>query len=209
MIQPALNNFYPKIAGKDQSLMKIWVNNDVRSDLQWAMNHLRNSLGVKLLSSVSWNVDDADEVVFCDACLQGMAFWFPNHRRGFYSPVPPSLLGKTIFFYEAVAATSAIDNLRERRRDLKIILHTDSLNTVDIFNSLRCLSTFNPLLLFCVDTCISNKFDLRVLHVPGVENEVADAISRRNFEKALKLVPDLQISFFQPPHCATLGAAKK
>jgi hypothetical protein len=204
-----LNNFYPKIAGKDQSLMKIWVNNDVRSDLQWVMNHLRNSLGVKLLSSVSWNVDEDDEIVFCDACMQGMAFWFPNHRQGFYSPVPPTLLGKMIFVYEAVAATSAIDNLWERGRDLKIILYTDSLNTVDIFNSLHCLSAFNPLLLFCVDTCISNKFDLRVLHVPDVENEVADAISRRNFEKALKLVPDLQISWFQPPHCAMLGAAKK
>jgi hypothetical protein len=29
MICPALNNLYPKIAGKDQPLMKIWVNNEV------------------------------------------------------------------------------------------------------------------------------------------------------------------------------------
>lgn len=123
--------------------------------------------------------------------------------------VTPSLLGETIFFYEAVAATSAIDNLRQREHGLKIVLYTDSLNTIDIFNSLHCSSTFNPLLLFCVDTCTNNKFDLQVLHVPGVENEVADTISRRNFGKALKLVPDLQLSMFQPPHCAMLGAAKK
>jgi hypothetical protein len=33
MLHPALNNVYPKIAGKDKPLMKIWVNNDVRADL--------------------------------------------------------------------------------------------------------------------------------------------------------------------------------
>jgi hypothetical protein len=29
MIRPTLNNLYPKISGKDQPLMKIWVNNEV------------------------------------------------------------------------------------------------------------------------------------------------------------------------------------
>jgi hypothetical protein len=78
MVRPALNNLYPKIAGKDQSMMKIWVNNEVRSDLEWAMTHLRESLGVKLLSTVTWNMDEADKTIFCDACLQGLAFWYPN-----------------------------------------------------------------------------------------------------------------------------------
>jgi hypothetical protein len=119
-------------------------------------------------------------------------------------------MGETIFFYEAVAVTSVIDILQKRgTHHSKTVLYTDSMNTVDIFNSLRCQSAFNPLLLFCVDTCISNNFDLRVLHVPGVENEVADAISQHDFGKALRLVPDLQLSLFQPPHCAMLGATKK
>lgn len=209
MIRPALNNLYPKIAGKDQPLMKIWVN-EVRSDLQWAMRLLRNSLGVRLLSTVSWNSEDADEIIFCDACMEGLAFWYPSRRQGFYSPVPAYQTDKTIFYYEALTATSAVDNLRERGiHHSKIVLFTDSMNTVDIFNSLKCQAVFNPLLLFCVDTSISNKLDLRVLHVPGVENEVADAISRRNFGKALRLVPELQISLFQPPQRATLGAAEK
>jgi len=73
-IHLAFNNVYPKIAGKDQSLMKIWVNNDVWADLKWAMGHLRNSLGVYLLSSVIWNVEDADEIIFCNACMDRLAF---------------------------------------------------------------------------------------------------------------------------------------
>jgi len=210
MICPALNNVYPKIFGKDQSLMKIWVNNDVWSDLKWAIGHLHNSLGVHLLSSVTWNAEDADETIFCDVCMDGLTFWYTNHWQGFFSPVSSHLMGKMIFFYEALATTSATNNLQGMGMyHLKIMVYTDSMKTVNIFSSLHCQSIFNTLVQFCIDSCINYKLDLQVLHVPGVKNEVADAISCHHFEKALRLVPGLQISHFQPPHCATLGAAKK
>jgi hypothetical protein len=107
-----------------------------------------------------------------------MGFWFPSHQQGYYSPVPEMLSHKTIFFYEALATTSAIDNLKERgTHHSKVILYTDSMNTVDIFNSLKCRTNFNPMLLYCVDTSISNGLDLRVLHVLGADNKVADTIS--------------------------------
>lgn len=78
MIRPALNNVYPKIAGKEKPLMRIWVNNAVWDDLQWAFAQLWDSLGIRLLSSVSWEAGDADETVFCDACQSGLGFWFPS-----------------------------------------------------------------------------------------------------------------------------------
>jgi hypothetical protein len=90
MLRPALNNVYPKIAGKDQPLMKIWINNAVREDLNWATSHMRDSLGIRLLSSYTWEAEDADEVVYCDACMNGLAFWFPSWHQGFYSSVPDS-----------------------------------------------------------------------------------------------------------------------
>ena len=142
--------------------------------------------------------------------MEGLTFWYPSCHQGFYSPIPVYQTKRTIFFYKALAATSAVDNLQEQEiHHSKIVLFTDSLNTVDIFNSLKCQTIFNPLLLFCVDTCISNKLNLWVLHVPGIGNEVVDEISQRNFGKALRLVLELQISLFQPPQQAMLGSAKK
>jgi hypothetical protein len=210
MLRPALNNVYPKIAGKDKPLMKIWVNNDVRADLNWAVTHLRTSLGIRLLSSVCWDVNDADETIFCDASMQGLAFWYPACLQGYYSSVPVGSARDIIFYYEALAVTSAIDNLRQRGSHYaKVVIYTDSMNTVDIFNSLHCQPEFNPLLRFCMDIFLDKKLDVRVLHIPGEQNEVADALSRHDFRKALKLAPDLQISTFQPPHYTMLGAAKK
>jgi len=70
-------------------------------------------------------------------------------------------VGETTFFYEVLAATSTFNNLQGMGiYDLKIMVYTDSMNTIDIFNSLRCQPIFNPLLHFCVDSCIKYKLDL-------------------------------------------------
>jgi hypothetical protein len=209
-IRPALNTFYPKIAGKDQATMKIWVNNEIRRDLNWAIGHLQESLGIRLLSSITWGPEDADETIFCDACMSGLAFWYPKHHTGFFATTPETAAREIIFYFEAWAVASAIENLRTSADHYsKIIIYTDSMNTVNIFNSLRCLPEFNPLLCFSIDTSLSKKFDIRVLHIAGEQNQVADAISRENFDKARNLVPGLTISKFEPPQFVALGAAKK
>lgn len=139
MIRPSLNNLYLKIAGKQRPLTKIWVNNTVREDLTWAMTHLRESLGIRLLSSITWEAEDADDTIFCDACMEGLGFWYPNRRQGFYSPVPWGVSRDIIFYYEALAVASALDNLRAWGTEYsKIIIFSDSMNTVEIFSSLHC-----------------------------------------------------------------------
>ena len=40
--------------------------------------------------------------------------------------------------------------------------------------------------------------DMRVLHIPGVDNAVADALSRADFHRAVNLVTGLKISTFEP-----------
>jgi len=87
-LQPVLNTFYPKMAGKEQALMKIWVNNEVQQDLNWAMGHMQESLRIRLLTSIFWDSEDVDETIFCDACMLRMGFWFPAQCEGFYVPTP-------------------------------------------------------------------------------------------------------------------------
>ena len=91
----------------------------------------------------------------------------------------------------------------------KIIVYTDSMNTVNIFSLLRCLPEFNPLLRHCVDIIITRVFQIQVLHIPGEHNAVADAISHCDFLQAKQLILGLQIQNFKPPHLFTLGAAQK
>jgi hypothetical protein len=49
-----------------------------------------------------------------------------------------------------------------------------------------------------VDILQAGQHDLRVIHVPGAENGVADALSRLNLTTALQLAPNLKVSPFDP-----------
>lgn len=115
--------------------MKIWVNKAVCDDFTWAMEHLCDSLGIRLLSSISWTIEDVDETIFCDACQTGLAFWFPACFQGYYSPVPLDTASDIIFYFETLAIAGAFENLCTSAMHLsKIVIYTNNMNMVNIFN---------------------------------------------------------------------------
>jgi hypothetical protein len=211
LLRPALNNFYAKIGGKSAPNKFIRINNAVRADLEWAALHLAQDDGVRLMHQMYWDATSADVTLFCDACLEGMGFWIPDNCVGFYSPTPDGTTDEHIFFFEALCVLSAIHHITDVLDvppTTKVLIYTDNDNTVAIFNTLRCLPHYNPILIDAADTCIISNIQIRVLHIPGELNSVADAISRNNFDVARQYVPNLIISPFLPPQLP-LGAPKK
>jgi hypothetical protein len=200
-IRPALNNFYPKLRGRRDSTSHIWVNNIIREDFTWAVRILDLCSGVRLLRSVYWSEDEATLTVFCDACPEGMGFWYPDLNIAFYSQTPHHEQPNLIFYFEALCVHSALFDAHRRTTSTgsgRFLIYTDNSNTVDIFNSLRALPPYNHLLKTAIDILCTGDNDLRVLHVPGVDNAVADALSRADFQRALRLVPELKIHNFEP-----------
>ena len=223
-LRPALNNFYPKLKGRRDSSSLIWVNNSIRDDFSWAIKVLNDCSGVYLLRSISWSLEDATLTLYCDACPEGMGFWYPTLNVAYYSPTPYYENPSLIFYFEALCVHSALFDAHRRTSTEspgRFVIYTDNLNTVDIFSTLRALPPYNHLLKMAIDILSLNNNDLRVLHVPGVDNAVADALSRADFQRALSLAPGLQISTFDPwswspddtgsltfqPPRGTLGAA--
>jgi hypothetical protein len=89
------------------------------------------------------------------------------------------------------------------------VIYTNNTNSVDMFNSLWALPAYNPILISSVDILIAQSLDLRVLHIEGEKNSVADTLSCGNFELAKSLAPGgLTIINFSPPQDA-LGVVKK
>lgn len=106
-LRPALNNFYPKLKRHRDSTSPIWVNNNIREDFSWALRILESGSGVRLLKSVFWDIGEASLTVFCDACPEGMGFWYPDLNIGFYSPTPCYEHPDLIFYFEALCVPSA------------------------------------------------------------------------------------------------------
>jgi hypothetical protein len=200
LLRPALNNLYAKMTGKRNKQQRVHINNAIRGDLMWAVTHIKNSDGVHLFKSMTWTPSLADFVIYCDACPEGMGFWYPVSKDGYFAPTPVNVPTDVIFYFEALSVLSALAHVQSKApKGSKILIYTDNTNTVDIFRTLRCLPPYNNLLKSAVDILIKNDFSLRVLHVPGEENVVADALSRVKFSIALIHEPNLRLFNFHPP----------
>ncbi|KAJ7636294.1 hypothetical protein FB45DRAFT_705125, partial [Roridomyces roridus] len=130
-----------------------------------------------------------------------MGFFIPALGLAFQSALPSDVDPELkIFFFEALCVCSAIHYAgKHLPAGSRVTVHTDSSNTVDIFGSLRALPAYNEILKSSVDVLIGGDLELRVLHVPGAQNSVADAISRWDNDRAVSLVPGLLIHPFSPP----------
>jgi len=82
--------------------------------------------------------------------------------------------------------------------DSWFVIYMDNYNTVSMFNTLRAMPKYNHLVKAAVDILVEGDHQLRVFHVPGVQNKVADALSCLEFSKVLDLVPNLKIFAFIP-----------
>ena len=112
---------------------------------------------------------------------------------------PPETPSSQIIFYEALAVLSVLEDAQHRfPSGSKIAIFCDNSVTVAMFNSLRALPEFNCILKAAVNILLRSDFQLRVLHIPGDLNNVADALSRADFMKALHLHPGLIINSFEP-----------
>ena len=199
-LRPALCNVYAKMNGKHNKEQRVYINNAIRDDFLWALSHIERSDGVQLFKSISWSPSVADFVIYCDACPEGMGFWYPAFKDGYYAPTPVNVPSNVIFYYETLCVVSALVNVASRApHGSKILIYTDNLNSVDIFRSLHCLPSYNHLLRLAMDVLIENDFSLRVLHVPGEDNIIADALSRVHFSVALQIEPYLNLHTFNPP----------
>lgn len=208
LLRPCLNSLYAKILSLNRPRGLVIVNKVISKELQWAEQNISNSDGVVLLRELDWTPRDADHVIFCDASLVGLGFWMPNSNQGFVSKIPKGISAEMNFFREALCVTSAIDHIAHLHPHSKIVIFSDNQNTVDMFSSLATRPDYNCLLIFATTIMIQTKIRVKVIHIPGESNRVADALSRQLWQRAISLSPGLSIFNFQPPRDALEGFRK-
>ncbi|EIN03872.1 hypothetical protein PUNSTDRAFT_77509 [Punctularia strigosozonata HHB-11173 SS5] len=129
-----------------------------------------------------------------------MGFWSPKFLSGYQSPLPGRAPNDAIFYWEALAVVSALDWACSTLPIPRcLIVYSDNTNTVDMFNSLKALPQYNELLKTAVDILLLHSIEIRVFHIPGKDNVMADALSRFDNDLVYQLAPTASISLFQPP----------
>ena len=129
-----------------------------------------------------------------------MGFWYPASKEGYYAPIPVNVPSNVIFYYETLCVLSALVNIASKAPcTSKILIYTDNINSINIFRSLHCLPSYNHFLKSAMDVLIENDYSLCVLHIPGENNVVADALLHVNCSVALQVEPYLNLYTFNPP----------
>ena len=81
-----------------------------------------------MINTIAWDLDDANLEIYCDA---------PSRDASFFAASPQNTPVDIIFYYEALCVVSALVWATELLSALhRILIHTDSLNTVEMFHSL-------------------------------------------------------------------------
>jgi hypothetical protein len=165
-----------------------------------------------MLKSVEWDPRHTEShalTIFTDASAHGMAIYIPSLKLALQCPLPPLASEKHIFFFEALAVCSAFHSVTSLiESPHRLVIYSDNTNTVDIFNSLRASAPYNQLLISAMNVVLDHNIDFRVLHVRGIDNPIADAISRFKNDLAVSLCSGLVIRSFEPPRDA-LGVDSK
>jgi hypothetical protein len=164
---------------------------------------------IHMIKADAWELMDADLELWCDTALSGgLGFWSPTHKKGFAADLPPHAPTTTIYFFEALCVVSTLLWASELPSPPKqLLIHSNSMNTVNALDTLRADDDYNNFLRFAVDILLHSRISLHVYHIPGEENIIADALSRRLWDTARSHAGDISIHLFQPPQDA-LGASK-
>ena len=200
--RPALSELYRKTRGKTLPLGKIFLNATVISDLRWLADTIPKAIGVRFLDEGLWPDSEADVTVWTDANLRdGLAFSFSNNGFVYQQQFHDSCMPVDIFFLELVAILSAIHHLASLPcPPRRLLLFTDSLDSVAIFNSLSASeSSHNGVLLAVARVVLQSGIDLRVRHVAGKINIRADLLSRLLLDEYHRLFPQDRVRLFAPP----------
>jgi hypothetical protein len=197
MLRPALARLYDKMRGKGHPHQRLWVSKTLIRDLLWFVQRFEGSSGISLISSIVWSAAEADLVIYSDASAAGLGFYAPARCAGFFSDIPISTSTSTIFFTEALALCAGLEwALSLSPPPSRLAIFTDNSNTVSIFNSLRASEPYNSLLLWAVDKLIHSGTDLRVFHVSGQYNVIADALSRQHFNFLSRAHANVHVSSY-------------
>jgi len=156
-------------------------------------------IGVRFVDSLMWDDQEADMVVWSDACLWGLGFCYSGN--GFAYEIRPLSVPVDIFFLELIAIMSAVSHVASfHQPPRRLLLFSDSLNSVCVLSTLSASEELhNTPLCAILGIILTMGIDLRVCHIAGVENIHADLLSHLLIADYQILYPSHRVRSFAPP----------
>ncbi|XP_021340366.1 uncharacterized protein LOC110441519 [Mizuhopecten yessoensis] len=177
-------------------LSRARLNKEIKEDLLDWLKFLDLFNGTCRFDELDW-VESPDLALYTDSAggdgsKGGTAYLHPHWA---FLSWPEHWLGteimKDITFLELAPIVLAFHLWSTSFKDKRIVLFTDNLALVSVLNkksskSTRIMQLVRPLVLYAM----LNNINFKARHVAGVENGIADSISRRQWQRFRQLAPE-------------------
>lgn len=186
--------FYDALIGVANPNFKIRISKAVREDMLMWLGFLDNFNGVTFFPQQEW-VNSRVLQLYTDSAGSiglGCGCFFQNSWMYFEWPLDweNEAVMRDITFLELVPIVLSVMTWARHFSSKKIQFYTDNIALVSIINtqssrSKRIMSLLRELVLMLMQFNITFK----AKHIPGIDNSVSDAISRKQWERFHRLAP--------------------
>ena len=158
----------------------------LRKDLIWWLLFLPSFNGVSMMLLEEWS--KPDEFFSCDACPSGCGGMMQSEY--FHEEFPPHIahLKMHINALELLTIVVALKIWGSKLRGKKVLIYCDNMSSCRLINKGSTRDEFHQ---FCLrEICFTaavNEFSNKALHTRGVNNRVADVLSRWHLQKDAEL----------------------
>ena len=169
----------------------IRINSECRSDIKWWLEFLPSWNGISMFYEDNWsnNIDlelwtDASDIG-AGAYFQGKWIMLPFTGKYEYC------VSKSIAWRELFAIVIAIVTWGDQLKSKRVQFHCDNLTIVQILQkgtSPVCDLMVLVRALFYI--CAKHNLECTAVHIEGIRNNIADALSRLRLDTFKSLVPD-------------------
>jgi len=155
------------------------VSGEFRKDLLWWSRFIDSFSGISMMLDQQWL--SPDTIISTDACLTGGGGWTEGEYFGFVFPGFVQDKNWHINTLELLVLMVALRLWSSRLKGHKVKVFCDNSATVSVINSGRCKDTVMlGLLREVAFLCTTGSCMVKAVHLPGVENRLADGLSRRS-----------------------------
>ena len=182
-----LRRLIDRTIGTTSPFHKINLTKECKEDLRVWLAVLRSYNGRTMFLEERWT--RADEVqLYTDASgsIGFGAMMGPHWCQGAW---PPEWMDRGITFKEAFPILVALHLWGSRLQNKRLVCHTDNMAVMAALNAstCKCIHTMKAIRSI-VSLCMSHNILLSSMHIPGVDNDLADALSRFQEERFWGLV---------------------
>ncbi|CAG2220944.1 unnamed protein product [Mytilus edulis] len=160
-----------------QDVKKSEVPELVKKDIKWWKKFLPLYNGVSMMLIEEWS--KPDEIFSSDACMTGCGGMFKEHF--FHVEFPDAIVNEQLHInaLEMLTVVVCLKLWGTKLRGKRIIIKCDNQVTVTVINTGKSRNQFLQSCLreICFVAAI-NEFELRAVHIAGVDNRLADMLSR-------------------------------